>query len=240
MFHFQVNQSQIALDILSVVLKYSSLDSIPHLENIITTVLNESSKHEQTPNMSSFLKVFQMILFRINKWNVSTATTHDEHSSAIDDSEIELRQNWLKILQPAADEFDEHSCAETFDETKFREDQEQKLNDEIEANDEMDETTKELPLAPYMDVTIQIMKRFIKYISTKSQLDKCIVLESIVCGLNILRVKDNQLLPIVHLIWKPFVERFKENDPIVLRRCFQLLIKLGEVSRDFIYQRAAK
>lgn len=229
------------MDILSVVLKYSSLNSIPHLENIISTVLNESSKHEQTPNMSSFLKVFQMILLGIDRWNVSTETTcNDGTTTGTDDSEIELRQNWLKILHSVDDdEYGVHDPATPFDATKFRDEQEQKLNDENEADDELDEKNNET-MPPYMDVTTQIMKRFIKYISTKSQMDKCIVLESIVCGLNILKVKENQLLPIVHLIWKPFVERFKENDPVVLRRCFQLLMKLGEVSRDFIYQRTAK
>ncbi|XP_037027040.1 TELO2-interacting protein 1 homolog [Bradysia coprophila] len=239
----KVNQSQIALDILSVVLKYSSLASIPHLENIISTVLNESSKHEQTPNMSSFLKVFQMILVRIDKWNVTTESMDGKESTEMDDdNEAELCRNWLKILQLIEDDdyrrevaFDET----TFDETKFRQEQEEKLNNETETVDGIDNDSEET-LPPYMDVTTQIMKRFIKYIPTKSQMDKCVVLESIVCGLNILKVKENQLLPIVHLIWKPFVERFKENDPIVLRRCFQLLIKLGEVSKDFIYQRAAK
>lgn len=181
-----------------------------------------------------------MILLGIEKWNPATESTCEESSTKIDDDEIEFRQNWLKILHSVEDdEFDGHRSATTFDETKFREEQEQKLNDENEADDELDEKNNEI-LPPYMDVTTQIMKRFINYISTKSQMDKCIVLESIVCGLNILKVKDNQLLPIVHLIWKPFVERFKENDPIVLRRCFQLLMKLGEVSKDFIYQRTAK
>lgn len=189
--------------------------------------------------MSSFLKVFQMILLRIDKWNISIETNCDENSTEIDDNEIQLRENWLKILRSVDDELDDHGNGTTFDESKFRAEQEQKLNDENEVGDELDEKNVEI-LPPYLDVTTQIMKRFIKYISTKSQMDKCIVLESIVCGLNILKVKENQLLPIVHLIWKPFVERFKETDPIVLRRCFQLLMKLGEVSKDFIYQRTAK
>lgn len=180
-----------------------------------------------------------MILFRIDKWNVPTESTHEEISTNSGDSEIELRKEWLKILDSVEDQFDVHSRATTFDETKFREEQEQKVTDEHEADDELDGKNNE-ELSPYMEITTQIMKRFIKYISTKSQMDKCIVLESIACGLDILKAKENQLLPVVHLIWKPFVERFKENDPIVLRRCFQLLMKLGEVSKDFIYQRTAK
>lgn len=227
------------MDILSVVLKYSSLTSIPHLENIITTVLSESSKNVQNANISSFLKVFKMILFRIDEWNVQTEASHNEITTNTEDSEVELRRNWLKILNSIEDEFDDPNRTATFDAAKFKEEQEQKLRNENEPENEQDNETDEV-LPPYMDVTVQIMKRCIKYIPIKSQMDKCIVLESAACGLNILKSKENQLLPIVHLIWKPFVERFKENDPIVLRRCFQLLMKLGEVSKEFIYQRTAK
>lgn len=188
--------------------------------------------------MSSFLKVFQMILLSISKWDLTTEAIDDKVSTEMDgDSETELCRNWLRILEPIVN--DDYRRDVTFDEAKFRQEQEDKLNSETETAETMDDETKET-LPPYMDVTTQIMKRFIKYIPTKSQMDKCVVLESIACGLDILKVRENQLLPVVHLIWKPFVERFKENDPIVLRRCFQLLIKLGEVSRDFIYQRAAK
>lgn len=217
-----------------MVLKYSSVSSIPHLENIIATVLNESSKHEQTSNMSSFLKVFQMILFRIDKWNGTTKPAVRDASTKADSIEVELRRNWLKLVS-TDNRIDEDDAK--FDKSKFREEQEQKLK---ETDDTVDEEEKKEQLPPHLDVAVQIMKRLIKYISTKSQMDKCVVLESIVCGLNILKVTENQLLPIVHLIWKPFVERFKESDPIVLRRCFQLLMKLGEVSKDFIYQRTAK
>lgn len=211
---------------------------MPHLENIIVRVLDESSKHEQTPNMSAFLKVFQMILYRIDKFNVTPKSMDGKVTTETDDdNEDELCRNWLQILQPM--EADDYEHETTFDKMKFLQEQEEKLKSEGDAVDNIDDESKEM-LPPYMDVTVQIMKRFVKYISTKSQMDKCVVLESIVCGLNILRQRENELLPIVHLIWRPFVERFKEDDPIVLRRCFQLLTKLGEVSKDFIYQRTAK
>lgn len=206
---------------LSVVLKYSSMKSIPHLENIIDTVMVESAKPKQSQNISAFLRVFHMILASISDWTGAELTRSTVVIPNVDDEE-KLRQNWLKILEdPEIEEV---------------------VAEESEEEDETDQINKETPaeVPSHIQITISIMKRCIKYISLRNKMDKCLVLDTLCVGLKILTPHTNELLPIVHLLWQPFVERLKDRDAVVLRNCFSLLVVLGRSAKDFLYKRTAK
>lgn len=58
----------------------------------------------------------------------------------------------------------------------------------------------------------------------------------------ILCEKENQLLPVVHKMWAPLVNRFKydQDDPLIMRRSFELLCVMAVTARDFIKNRALK
>ena len=59
-------------------------------------------------------------------------------------------------------------------------------------------------------------------------------------GLEILTNWENQLLPIVHLLWHPLVNRFHDENVLVINRAWQLLNVIARVSKDFIRQRTLK
>lgn len=61
-------------------------------------------------------------------------------------------------------------------------------------------------------------------------------------SLLILCDEENQLLPVVHKIWSPLVNRFKydNKDSLILRRCFELLCIMAVTARDFITGRTLK
>ncbi|CAG2063496.1 unnamed protein product, partial [Timema podura] len=57
-------------------------------------------------------------------------------------------------------------------------------------------------------------------------------------GVQVLAVCQDQLLPIVHLVWSPLVGRFDPgSDPLIVKRSFELLCVLAQLARDFIRTR---
>lgn len=232
----KADESKSALDVLSVVIKYSSLDTIPHLESIITTVLTESSKSYQQRNILSFLKVFHMILLGVREWTKLNGGMSDGCATADSIQTESTHKVWLNLLRQevnldAIEEEIKESMGIEIDE-----------NVEVDGHEidpvENEETPKPQPL--YVKLTINILKRCIRYVSSKNRDDKLVSLDAICVGLNVIKLYENDLLPMVHAIWNPFVERVKDNDPIILRRCFSLLHILAMYAKDFIYHRTAK
>lgn len=213
-----------------MVLKHSSLSSIPHLENIITTVLDESAKNYQVNNLSSFLKVFQMILSRIYDWTdkLDEDNINEEFTETLLNKSAIL-SHWLSILNEPEIKYDDdvdNSASEQQNDTEIL--------------PEPEDEPKKPDLPQHIQITLTILKRCIKYLSLKSRLDKCLIIDSLTIGLEIIKHIEGELLPMIHSIWLPFVERLKETDTIVLQKCFSLLIVLGRLGKDFLYKRTSK
>lgn len=209
---------------LSVVLKYSSMKSIPHLENIIDTVMVESAKPQQSHNISAFLRVYHMILVSISGWAEVDLRKTSVVVPIVDD-EAELLHKWLQILEePVIEEVG-------IDETE---------NDDDNEDYQIDEEAPSAVIPSHINITISILKRCIKYISLRNKMDKCLVLDTLCVGLEVLAPYTNELLPIVHTLWQPFVERLKDRDAVILRKCFWLLVVLGRLAKDFLYKRTTK
>lgn len=118
---------------------------------------------------------------------------------------------------------------------------EEPLNEEDtkkEENEDGEEKEEEKPIAPkHVDFVLSILKICLKFISSKKLEDKLLVLETLNFGIQIIENYENELLPLVHLIWYNFSERFKENEALIVDRSFNLLVTLARLSKDFIRQR---
>lgn len=214
--------------------------------------------------MLSFLKVFQMTLQAISLWTNTTSndtiTTVEETALLNDDKLIKLSLDKWNILQKIndiknskdIDDIDwltgneEEETPISLDETHFEKLVQDELNDNETKNENLDENYEnndenvKKPLPKYIEMTLNILRRCLKSISSKNRDEKIVAIETISIGLNIIKDNEDQLLPMVHLIWQPLAERVKDNDPIILRRCFSLLVTLSKLSKDFIYQRTTK
>lgn len=93
----------------------------------------------------------------------------------------------------------------------------------------------------YVQLTVQVLQRCLNFLPSKNQTRKLLVLGILKDGLEIIKEWEDNLLPLVHHIWSPLVDRFKErNEPLILNRSFELLITLARLSKDFIRSRTAK
>lgn len=74
----------------------------------------------------------------------------------------------------------------------------------------------------------------------KQKSTKLLSLDIIRRGVEVIRNYEDELLPVVHLVWSPLIERFKEIDePLIVNLSFQLLQTLAKLSKDFIRSRTS-
>lgn len=216
-------QIDVALRMLSIVLHYSSVESMPHLEDIIETIVLESAKLNQSNNILSFMRAFNLILSTIRESVVDDSVSLEKSIEENHTSYIEI---WRNILKEEEEEEEDH---EEID------------NDAPEQDEEpVDEDVKKVK-PPLVQLSINIIKRSIPYFASKNQDIKLSALDCITIGLDIIKDYEDDLLPIVHQLWDPFLNQcIRDTSPVVLRYCIRLLTKLSLYAKDFIYKRSAE
>ncbi|KAK9879243.1 hypothetical protein WA026_004092 [Henosepilachna vigintioctopunctata] len=118
-----------------------------------------------------------------------------------------------------------------------------RTKNEVEAENlesEVEEYKK--PEAPHhIKLTVAILKRSLNFLPSNEKDRKLLVLEILRDGLEIIREFEDELLPMVHLIWHPLVGRFKETDsPVIINYSFLLLTTMARISKEFIRMRTIK
>ncbi|KAJ4443818.1 hypothetical protein ANN_05604 [Periplaneta americana] len=222
------------MDVLQVVMRYSSMDVLPCLEDIVKDVLMQSCDAFQDRNIISFLRVFHTFVVSVRQWLLSDKIQSDisEPCAASDivDDLVEYHR-CKRQVQDFSEGGDKGS-----DSVPEVPDSEGDRNCDTENSDDKKE---ELPL--HVELTVSVLKRCLHFLPTRKREQKLLVLSILKEGLHILEVWENQLLPIVHAIWSPFVNRFAEtSDPLVVNRSFALLCVMAQTAKDFIRARTLK
>ncbi|XP_001358594.3 TELO2-interacting protein 1 homolog [Drosophila pseudoobscura] len=221
-------ESTAAVDILTVVLQYSSRLNVPHLDSIFQTIREECSKSHQTGNVQSYLRVFNAFLKHVSHWHSNTtAEINAEQPPMQVDEDQSVLSTWLHVLEKP----------------QLLQDENADINmDEPVAEDLPESDTEPEPIKPVLPRHIEIIKdilgQVIKFVSTAEQSQQIVALECFASGVPLLADYENELLPLVHLIWRPLVEKFRQKDALVLNRCFTLLHLLGIHAKDFIAKRS--
>ncbi|KAH8276328.1 hypothetical protein KR026_012133 [Drosophila bipectinata] len=223
-------ESPAAVDILTVVLQYSTRGNVPHLDSIFQTIREECSKRHQTSNVHSYLRVFNAFLKHITTWQYDTmAQLNSEHDMQVDEDKGVL-DTWMSSLQKPR-LLDDLNGDENMTEVPH-----QNEEDAEEGEAEIEPAKPTLPR--HIEMVKDILGQVIKFISTDDQAQQIAALECFASGVPLLADYDNELLPLVHLVWQPLVEKFRQKDALVLNRCFTLLHLLGVHSKEFIFKRS--
>lgn len=232
----RVQQYPGVMDVLQVVMRYSSMNVLPCLEEIVKDVLMQSCDAFQDRNIISFLRVFHTFVVSVRQWLLNDEMKDIQSSD---------------VLEPCAapkmvdDLVEYHRCKRQVQD--FTESDDFQGSDSVPESgdgmncdtDNLDEQKKKLPL--HVELTVSVLKRCLHFLPTRKREQKILVLSILKEGLLILEAWENELLPIVHEIWSPFVNRFAEiSDPLVVNRSFSLLCVMAQTAKDFIRARTLK
>lgn len=219
------------MDILTVVLQYSTRSNVPHLDSIFQTICDECTKLQPTDNVHSYLRVFNAFLSHVTSWQSDSLKEINDTEMQVDD-EQNILSNWLNMLNklPPEEPIDLENPPKQEEDVNM-------LDKEIDdPSMTQSETKPELPR--HIEMTKQILSQGIKFLSNSDQTQQILALECLTTGVPLLAGYEDELLPLVHLVWQPLVEKFRQKDPLVLSRCFSLLHILGIHAKEFILKRS--
>lgn len=235
---FRKNEyNRVGLNILCVVLKYSSIILLPHLDTIVNDVLAQDLNQRQ--DLFAFLQLFEMSIYAMHEWvkkdtkyNVKPVEKTVVGNPQSAETLRHLVNSWFDLLEDtealkALDEIDIDNAN----------DEDCQVNPGV--SDEIDFPLKpELPKE--ITLTLTILNASLKFLASKRQAEKLIVLRIINEGIEILRHHENELLPFIDGVWRLLAERFLEKDLVIMSESLMLLVTLGRLSKDFIRRRALR
>lgn len=198
-------------------------------------VLLQSCDVLRDRNAVSFLRVFYTFVLSVRRW---IKDNNCDDSKEVET--LELVERTVKTSQVVNDIIDYHCCKRRSEDFTCNFDgsdsDSEKCNESGEVNSERE---KKLPL--FVEMTVSVLKRCIHFLPSKRREQKLLVLAILQEGLLILETWENELLPIVHAVWSPFVNRFTEtSDHLVVNCSFGLLCVLAKTAKDFIRSRTLK
>lgn len=227
-----------ALRILNTATFYNSIESIPHLEGVVHNMIAESCKLSQSKNTLSFMHAFKCILSNIRVHNVRPKAITDESNEHLLATVRNHFTEWSNILTGAIAIIPDGEDDNEDDEPPHDEGENAQPADTNEVDDNADSTTY---TPPHIHLTVDIIKQCIPLIASINVDVKLMALECVTIGLDVIKDTEHELLPIVHLIWDPFMQQYMRNkNPVVLRYSFEFLRQVACHAKEFIHQRSSK
>ncbi|XP_044259185.1 TELO2-interacting protein 1 homolog [Tribolium madens] len=225
------------LEVLGVVIRYSTQEVLISTCDVIQELLYHTYDSHRT-NLNSYLHVFKMFIMGLHRWlNIELI---EEPFKTKKQKQDEIEDFQISNLEAPIEDFSDEMMNKTAEEM-YKEDMEKskkELEDEI--NDQPEEYKKpEPPL--HIKLTRSLLTRCLHFLPSKNQPRQLLVLDILKNGVIVLKDWEDELLPIVHQIWGPLVDRFKDfNEPLIINYSFQLLVVLAKLSKEFIRSRTAK
>ncbi|XP_066599395.1 TELO2-interacting protein 1 homolog isoform X2 [Prorops nasuta] len=231
------------LDVVQAVMKYSTFSILPCLKHVIDDIFIQLGKRFVESNIYPFLKLFYAFVTSVKKIidfeneivvESECKIVKEDPAECVIKSVLEYYEAKL-ISKNYMKDFDEEETKDLPKDSEFDEyeDKENKGNENYEEDEKPDR-----PI--HIKMIEEILKRCLHYIPFKNEEISLLAMLTVQEGLPLLMKWEDQLLPIVHVLWHPLIERFHDKNPLIINRAWQLLNVLGDVSKDFIRVRTLK
>ncbi|KAG5320074.1 TTI1 protein, partial [Acromyrmex heyeri] len=237
----QINRNPGVFDVIKVVMKYSRMDFLPHLKGIIEDVLRQLSTPYRQKDTYSFLKIFHTFIICIKtliNWDDIKVTKEDIRTTSNSSETIILSlleyYNAKKIDEKIEDDFEEIES----DVNVLNNELPEEINEDYSDPSVEDKSDKKLPT--HIKIIIEVMKRCIHFLPMKDVQKSLMAMQTLQEGLPILVEWEDELLPLVHQLWHPLIDRFHDENVLVINHAWQLLHVLANISNDFIRSRTLR
>lgn len=211
--------------IVQALTKHSSCDAISLIQDVGYEVLN-ALDFCHNENALPFLRTLGCIVLYVNRW---FPPEPKQSQPSLED---------IPKREPSFAEFveDFHRCKQV---SENLEDSEEPADAEEDVPEDAGQTEK--PEAPgHVRLLVQVLRRCIHLQSSSNIWVQTAVL-SIICHAVVpVSGCEDEVLPMVHLLWKPLVNRFQGDNCTLSIKAFETLTSLVDASGDFIRQRTLK
>ncbi|XP_012286290.1 TELO2-interacting protein 1 homolog [Orussus abietinus] len=224
------------LDVVAAVVRFSTFDALPYLNEIVRDALSQSKANYQLRNVHSFLKVFHTFVLCMKQLVVPQVleSTDKEFTPRPDPAETTIR-GLLEYQKAKRD-------SETFEDEDPEgkpEDMFKNLDHEADFRSDYDYAQEEKPKPPdYVTMIEEVADRCLHFLPSKDKDTSLLVMSTLRECILILADWEDRLLPLVHKLWHPLVARFQDSDPLMVARAWELLHTVVRTSKDFLKSRA--
>ncbi|RWS28360.1 hypothetical protein B4U80_12799, partial [Leptotrombidium deliense] len=211
--------------VIEVILNICDINYLPYFTRTLHELLFTVDTHHKSSESRAMFKMIYSFAKRINTLNSSTVTNTFSISSQ---QNLQKFNNFSESIEQLfiCKDITENCNIELHDEN---------MNDDFMHKQHEEKSDKELPL--YASMITKILERC-KHLTSHPHIEtRIIVLECIVMGLNAIRQFEGILLPIVHELWTPLVNRMKD-EAVVVKCAFSCLLVIAETSKDFAKTRS--
>ncbi|KAK4882166.1 hypothetical protein RN001_005485 [Aquatica leii] len=227
-----------ALKVFTAVMKYSDITILPSISDVIFEILSQTyDKYFHDEYATAYLQLFKIFIESLRRWlriEVIIEPIKTKH-------EKEEEHEHFRVANTNADYDSDDSVEESIKEDMKKWKKENEDDGEDSLDEQEDEEYEINTAPPYITLTATLLKTALNFLPSKDKTCKLLVLDILNNGLEVIRDWENDLLPIVHQIWSPLVQRFKEtSDSLIINRSFELLVTLARLSKDFIRFRTVK
>ncbi|XP_011306395.1 TELO2-interacting protein 1 homolog isoform X2 [Fopius arisanus] len=220
------------LDVVMIVMEYSTLDFLPCLKDIVAEALGQLKVTVEGSNSHSILKVLYTFILCIRRQVCGQGCMEEN----------------VKVSESVTDrvihDLMEYSEAKKAD--KLMDEDSGILNSEgqMESGGESNNggfndlgDPQETKVPEYVKLVEDVMQCSLNFVPSKKIPESLIAMDILQGGLEVLSPWTDQLLPLVHKLWQPLVERFKESNILIMNRAWQLLYTTAQCSEDFVRAR---
>ncbi|XP_015115785.1 TELO2-interacting protein 1 homolog isoform X2 [Diachasma alloeum] len=223
------------LDVVTIVMKYSTLDFLPCLKEIVAEALGQLKVATQGSNSHSILKVLYTFVLCIRRQVCDQELKEDN---------VRISENIAERVIHSLIEYHEAKKVDKMvdDDSEIPENEREiefddKNYEEGSAYADSGGDSHETKVPPYIKLVEDVIKCSLNFVPSRKIPETLIAMEILQGGLDILSPWTDQLLPIVHLLWHPLVDRFKESNVLIMNRAWQLLFTVAQASEDFVRSR---
>lgn len=245
-------------EVLAITFKLSSMETFYYFRDVFERVFKVLSKYHHTKKSKSIVLFFLRTLNILNSWldvKDSDMGGHEDRplesersiKSVMKSLNIDMRIAKVRRDMEEADEMDRLMK----DVTVTGQADEQAVQRQIETGkidmksfDEQGPEAseeKEIKVKPNeVILTEKILRHCLGLMSSNHLETKTLAIKTAACGLKLLRNHEDTLLPLIHLIWPPLVNRLTEDYSrnLEVNLCaFECLISMAIYSKDFIRRR---
>ncbi|XP_043984454.1 TELO2-interacting protein 1 homolog [Gambusia affinis] len=220
--------------VLTVMLAHSDCSLLPLVEDIVQDVLMALDlTYDQSPAL--FGSVLHALMKAVASWFPPSCCRTSKPPS----SRISAVLEDFDICQFLLDYQKQKELAEGVGiEADETEDLEVPPPAECEKADDGPDVKAQLP--PHLNITKDVMERYIHLLSDPSLRLRLKVLDVLELCVYVLSEREDELLPMAHRCWPALLQRLTADDPLAVLRAFRVLCTLAETCGDFLRRRVSK
>ncbi|XP_050680096.1 TELO2-interacting protein 1 homolog [Leptidea sinapis] len=221
-----------ALEILSVVIDFSDAAILDYLYAIIGDLLSQCCELHAQNYLYTYLQVFDVFVLRLGRWFPQTEIQTEAQSN------IDILSDLMQYIK------NEEEIERLLKEEEGKTAEEMYTEDVAKkdvATDGDETVTKDAPPLPWhVEAAKSIIQRCVHFIHSEKRDVAVFSMQVVGDALPLLEGHDDELLPLVHQLWSPLVERLMADDHVVKRHAIELLVTMAHHAKDFLRARATK